>query len=286
MLDQGGRGARRARAGTAWAWGAALTLTHISCDLQAPPAVPLGGAGGGAAGGEGARLTLLLDAPPLTAPERGRRWAAEVREAESGLLVRRERLAGALSARVTLSPLPPASYVVTVFLEGVSAGLSAAEGAPRYHPCPSPPSPRDALFPEAFDAVVGVWRGALGGGAPLGVSRGEGALEVEEALALARLSCGPGGVSTSLSGEVTWAGAGAGAPAAPALALWLEALDADADVRRAAFALPLHEAPGEAGRWRFTLTQVPAGRYRATAFEDSDGDGRLTPCAPPPPPAL
>ena len=264
----------------------ALFLTQVSCELNAPLLPEQGGEQAGAPAGPEARLTLLLSAPPLVAEEREGRWAAEVREVESGRLVRRERLEGAASRAVTLSPLPPARYSVTVFLETVST----SEDLPRYAPCPSPPSPRDPLSLEGVDTLVGQWSGALE--ASSGASEGE-----ERALTISRLSCGGGALSTTLTGEVQ-------NPEGRPLWLWLEALDEEAEARSAVFSLTQLSAEdlawgGEAtaaggasgeepspGLRRFTLTQVPTGRYRATVFEDSDGDGLLTPCLPAPPSSL
>ena len=246
-----------------------LFLTQVSCELNAPVVTPLGGAEGGAPAGPEVRLALLLSAPPLTAEERGGRWAAEVREVESGRLVRRERLEGAASPVVTLSPLPPARYSVTVFLEKVSA----TEELPRYAPCPSPPSPRDPLALEGVDTLVGQWSGALAPSGGAGVT-------LEAPLAVSRLTCGRGAPSTSLTGDVL-------NPEGRPLWLWLEALDEEAEARVAVFALtqlpPEEPAPGLSS---FALTQLPTGRYRAVVFEDSDRDGRLTPCLPPPADAL
>jgi hypothetical protein len=272
------RHASGSTAGRAVILSALCLFCHLSCEVKTPAVAPRAGAEAGDSSNPPLPLTLRLSPPPLTASELTLGWAAEVREVASGRWVSRARLGGAALEEVTLPPLPEGEYEITLFLERVSV----AEPLPRYHPCPSPPSPRDAISLEGVDVVVGSWRGLISAerlAEQLRAPRDQGALMNTSEVTLSRLTCGPGTPSTALIGEVV-------SPPNLPLRLWLEALDAEAEVPRAVFDLTLlpASAPARGGEGaalhRFELTQLPAGSYSATLFEDSDADGRLTPCAP------
>ena len=166
--------------------------------------------------------------------------------------------------RVTLDPLPPGSWRLTVFFDRADDG--------RYDACPFPPEPGHGERADAFDNIVGT-------------ADAQGGRDVEIEVPIVRRICGPGEQGTGIEGRL-------GRPDAPDLdgvpiraMLVPEDQNAQRDAHHEAaprpqalrFAVFPDGAP--AGEALFGVDELIPGRYRLQLFADHDGDGTPSPCA-------
>jgi hypothetical protein len=225
---------------------------------------------------------LTLDITPLIPKslELNQPLGVEIIAHESKLLI--ESLWLPLGETTHILPkITEGEYFIRVFSEGQ---VRPEEGvSPSWTPCPRPFSSRDPLTKSNVDLMVGTWEGR--------VNRDQ-SINIE----LRQVTCGPGDLTTTLSGDLF-------VPTSVEGALYLH-LNPTVDSNRSVppdpltFPLDLFESVETEGmrgdlleieggreegrsndrRLSFTLSQLPQGSFEITVFTDDDGDARPTPC--------
>ncbi len=166
--------------------------------------------------------------------------------------------------RVTLDPLPPGVWRLTVYADRADDG--------RYDACPFPPQPAHAERADTFDNIVGT----------VDV---QGGRDIEVEVPMTRLICGPGERSTGIEGELLRP-EDAGLDGVPVRAVLLpdvEPMQRDAHhedaPRPQALRFAVFPDGAPAGAAPFGVGELIPGRYRLQLFADHDGDGTSSPCA-------
>lgn len=166
--------------------------------------------------------------------------------------------------RVTLDPLPPGAWRLTVFADRGDDG--------HYDACPFPPQPVHAERADTFDNIVGT----------VDVQGGRG-IEVE--VPITRLICGPGERSTGIEGELMRPDDPDldGVPVRAVLMPDPGPMPGDAHhedaPRPQALRFAIFPDGAPAGVAPFGTGELIPGRYRLQLFADHDEDGTSSPCA-------
>jgi len=165
---------------------------------------------------------------------------------------------------VALEALPPGPIRLTVYRD--------RDGDGGHDPCPFPPDPND---PEIADTIDNVSATILV----------RSAAQREAAVTLRRHICGPGDLTTGLSGALSLPAEAELSRDVPIIAMVVPYVPADGHGGEAA-AMGLHiplfpEGIGDTnGPAPFSIGELLPGRYRLVIFTDDDDDGQPTPCGP------
>ena len=165
---------------------------------------------------------------------------------------------------VELEALPPGPIRLTVYRD--------RDGDEGYDPCPFPPDPND---PEIADTIDNVSAMVLV----------RSAAQREATVTLRRHICGPGDLTTGVSGALSIPPDAEMSHDVPIIAMVIpygpaNGQNGKATAKGLRISLFPHGIGDTNGPAPFSIGELLPGRYRLVIFTDDDGDGQPTPCGP------